>query len=212
VRLVVAGEDGSSENIGIVSLREAMNIAADRGLDLVEVSPNADPPVCRVMDYSKFLYERSKKEREARKSQKQIEIKEIRLQMKTNDYHLGFKVKDARRWLADGIKVRVRIRFQGREITYQDLAREQMNGIIADLQDVAIVEQMPIMEGKSMFMVLSTSAGKESKSEKPAAAKEVKEAKEGKDKEAAKPAPKASDAPTEAKPTKTKAPPPASKS
>lgn len=158
------------ENVGVVSLREAQNIAADRGLDLVEVSPNADPPVVRVMDYSKFLYERSKKEREARKAQKTIEVKEIHLQLKTNDYHLGFKVRDARRWLSEGMKVKVRIKFHGREITYPELARKQMNEIFTDLQDVAVIEQPPTMDGRSMLMVLapvSSSGSKEKKSQPP---------------------------------------------
>src|SRR5688572_13552442 len=109
VRLIAQGTDGKNENLGVVSLRDALNIAADRGLDLVEVSPEAEPPVCRVMDFSKFLYERSKKEREARKAQKTIEVKEIRLRPKTNDHHLGFKVRDARKWLSEGMKVKVRI-------------------------------------------------------------------------------------------------------
>jgi translation initiation factor IF-3 len=146
--------------MGVVSVREALNIAADRGLDLVEVSPNADPPVCRVMDFSKFLYERSKKEREARKSQKQIEVKEIRLRPKTNDHHMGFKVRDARKWLEDGMKVKVRIRFKGREITYPELAREQLMEVAQELQDVAIVEQAPNMDGKTMLMVLAPAPDK----------------------------------------------------
>jgi len=149
-----------------VSLREALNIAADKGLDLVEVSPESEPPVCRVMDYSKFLYERSKKEREARKAQKIIEVKEIQLQLKTNDYHLGFKVRDARRWLEEGMKVKVRVKFHGREITYPELARKQLAEIANELQDVAMVEQHPSMDGKSMLMVLSPG------SEKPSAPKD----------------------------------------
>jgi translation initiation factor IF-3 len=163
VRLIVQGQEGKSENLGIVPLREAMNIAADRGLDLVEVSPDADPPVCRVMDFSKFLYERSKKEREARKAQKTIEVKEIRLRPKTNDHHLSFKVRDARKWLADGMKVKVRIRFRGREITYPEIAREQLNEIAEVLQDIAIVEQAPNMDGKTMLMVLAPSPDKDKK-------------------------------------------------
>lgn len=163
VRLIVQSAEGKSENLGVVSLREAINIAADRGLDLVEVSPDADPPVCRVMDFSKFLYERSKKEREARKAQKTIEVKEIRLRPKTNDHHLGFKVRDARKWLADGMKVKVRIRFRGREITYPEIAREQLNEIAEELQDIAIVEQAPNMDGKTMLMVLAPSPEKDKK-------------------------------------------------
>ena len=164
MRLIISGEHGENENIGVVPIREALSIANERGLDLVEVSPNADPPVCRVMDFSKFLYERSKKEREARKAQKTIEIKEIRLRPKTNDHHLSFKVRDARRWIGDGMKVRVRIRFRGREITYPELARDQLNQIAEMLHDVAIVEQMPNMDGKTMLMVLApATADKEAK-------------------------------------------------
>ncbi len=163
VRLIVQGPKGENENLGVVPLREALNIAADRGLDLVEVSPSAEPPVCRVMDFSKFLYERSKKEREARKAQKVIEVKEIRLRPKTNDHHLSFKVRDARKWLAEGMKVKVRIRFRGREITYPEIAREQLNEIATELQDIAIVEQAPNMDGKTMLMVLAPASEKDKK-------------------------------------------------
>ena len=163
VRLIVTGPDNKNENLGVVPLREALNIAADRGMDLVEVSPDADPPVCRVMDFSKFLYERSKKEREARKAQKTIEVKEIRLRPKTNDHHLSFKVRDARKWIGDGMKVKVRIRFRGREIDYPQIAREQLEEIAQELQDVAAVEQPPTMDGKTMLMVLAPATEKEKK-------------------------------------------------
>jgi translation initiation factor IF-3 len=159
----VQGPNNSNENLGVVPLRDALNIASEKGLDLVEVSPNADPPVCRVMDFSKFLYERSKKEREARKAQKTIEVKEIRLRPKTNDHHLGFKVRDARKWLNDGMKVKVRIRFRGREITYPEIARVQLQEIAQELQDIAIVEQAPNMDGKTMLMVLAPSPDKDKK-------------------------------------------------
>ena len=163
VRLIVQGPKGENENLGVVSLSEALRIAQDRNMDLVEVSPQADPPVCRVMDFSKFLYDRSKKEREARKAQKTIEVKEIRLRPKTNEHHLSFKVRDARKWLGEGMKVKVRIRFRGREIDYPQIAREQLNEIIDDLQDVAIVEQQPTMDGKTMLMVLAPSPDKDKK-------------------------------------------------
>ena len=163
MRLVVQGEGGKSENVGVKTFREAMEIAQERGLDLVEVAPNEDPPVCRVMDYSKFLYERSKKEREARKAQKTIEVKEIQLQLKTNEYHLGFKVKDARRWLSEGMKVKVRVKFIGREITYPELGRKMMDTVIESLQDVAQIEQPPSMEGRAMLMVLAPLTTKEKK-------------------------------------------------
>ncbi len=146
--------DEEGENLGVVSLREGLNRSEDVGLDLVEVAPNANPPVCRIMDFGKFLYEKEKKEREARKSQTKVEIKEIRLRPKTTDHHKGFKVRDARRWLKDGMKVRVTIRFRGREITYPEIALEDLREIAEDLSDVAEVEQAPKMEGRSMFMML----------------------------------------------------------
>ncbi len=124
-------------------------------MDLVEVSPNADPPVCRVLDYGKFLYEKSKKDKEARKSQSKIEIKEIRLRPKTSEHHRGFKVRSARGWLNEGKKVRVRIRFRGREITYPELALEDLKQIAEELSDIATIEQAPNMEGRTMFMMLS---------------------------------------------------------
>jgi len=126
-------------------------------LDLVEVSGNATPPVCRIMDFGKFLYERTKKEREAKKAQTKIEVKEIRLRPKTNEHHRSFKTRDARRWLNDGMKVRVTVRFRGREITYPELALEDLKEIAAELADAAIVEQVPAIEGRVMTMVLSPS-------------------------------------------------------
>jgi translation initiation factor IF-3 len=147
--------DHDGENLGVVSLREGLDKAEQAGLDLVEVAPNANPPVARVMNFSKFLYEKEKKEREARKSQTKIEIKEIRLRPKTTDHHKGFKVRDARRWLADGMKVRVTIRFRGREITYPEIALEDLREIAEELADVSIVEQAPKMEGRTMFMMLA---------------------------------------------------------
>jgi translation initiation factor IF-3 len=124
-------------------------------LDLVEVSPSADPPVVRVMDYGKFLYQQAKKEREARKAQKQIEVKEIRLRPKTTDHHKSFKLRDARRWLEDGMKVKVRIRFRGREITYPEIALEELMEVAEELADVSVIEQKPNLEGRTMLMVLA---------------------------------------------------------
>jgi translation initiation factor IF-3 len=148
------------DNVGVISTNEAMRIAREADLDLVEVAPNANPPVCRVMDYGKFLYERTKKEREARKSQVKVEIKEIRLRPKTTDHHRGFKVRDARRWLESGKKVKVRIRFRGREITYPEIALNDLKKIAEDLSDVGVVEQPPSMEGRSMLMVLAPNKSK----------------------------------------------------
>lgn len=143
------------ENVGVVSIEEAMRIARDAELDLVEVAPNSDPPVCRVMDFGKFIYERAKKEREARKAQTKIEVKEIRLRPKTNEHHRDLKVRDARRWLLDGMKVKVRIRFRGREITYPEIALSDLKEVAESLSDVAIVEQAPALEGRTMLMVLA---------------------------------------------------------
>jgi len=122
---------------------------------LVEVAPNADPPVCRVLNYGKFLYEKSKKDREARKAQTKVEIKEIRLRPKTSPHHRGFKVRNARRWLIEGKKVRVRIRFRGREITYPEIAIEDLKQIAEELSDVSTIEMMPDMEGRTMLMMLA---------------------------------------------------------
>jgi len=138
-----------------VTLSEALAIAHEHELDLVEVSPAAEPPVARVMDYGKFLYQQAKRDREARKSQKQIEVKEIRLRPKTTDHHKSFKTRDARRWLEEGMKVKVRVRFRGREITYPEIARQQLVEIAEELADVAVIEQKPDLEGRTMLMVLA---------------------------------------------------------
>lgn len=156
VRLI--GPDG--QNLGVVSLREALSLAQQSTLDLVEIAPNVDPPVCRVLDYGKFLYEKAKKEREARKAQTKIEIKEIRLRPKTSDHHRSFKIRDARRWLVEGKKVRVRIRFRGREITYPEIAVEDFREIAAELSDVSSIEQSPTMEGRTMLMTLAPGKAK----------------------------------------------------
>jgi len=151
VRLI--GPNG--ENIGVVSIEEANRVARDAELDLVEVAPNSDPPVCRVMDFGKFIYERAKKDREARKAQTKIEVKEIRLRPKTNEHHRDLKVRDARRWLESGMKVKVRIRFRGREITYPEIALNDLKEIAEELSELAVVEQAPALEGRTMLMVLA---------------------------------------------------------
>jgi translation initiation factor IF-3 len=140
-----------------VPIEEARRIAQDADLDLVEVAPNSEPPVCRVMDFGKFLYERTKKEREARKAQTKIEIKEIRLKPKTTAHHRSFKVRDARGWLEEGMKVIVRVRFKGREIDYVDLGLQDLKEVAEELGDVSIIEKPPMMEGKSVLMVLAPS-------------------------------------------------------
>ena len=139
----------------MVSIEDAQRMAREAELDLVEVAPAAEPPVCRVMDFGKFVYERAKKEREARKAQTKIEVKEIRLRPKTNEHHRDFKIRDARRWLMDGNKVKVRIRFRGREIDYLDIALTDLKEVAEALSDVGVVEQVPALEGRTMLMVLA---------------------------------------------------------
>jgi len=155
VRLIGA----SGENVGVVPTREALRMAREADLDLVEVAPNSTPPVCRIMDFGKFLYEREKKEREARKTQTKIEVKEIRLRPKTTGHHREFKVEDARRWLDHNMKVRVTIRFRGREITYPEIALEDLREIAQSLSDVSVVEQAPSIEGRAMSMMLVPAKG-----------------------------------------------------
>ncbi len=151
VRLIGA----NGENVGVVSIEEALQMAQDAELDLVEVAPNSDPPVCRIMDFGKFIYERAKKEREAKKAQTKIEVKEIRLRPKTNEHHRDLKVRDARRWLAEGMKVKVRIRFRGREFDYPEIALQDLKEVAQELADIALVEQAPALEGRTMLMVLA---------------------------------------------------------
>lgn len=146
--------DQNNNNLGVMHIRDALDRAAEAELDLVEVAPQADPPVCRILDYGKFQYEQAKKERLARKAQKITETKEVRLRSSINDHHLGFKVRDARRWLQEGMKVKFRIRFRGREITYPEIARDQLMRIAEELSDVAIVEAQPDMEGRTMLMIM----------------------------------------------------------
>ncbi|HZY41308.1 MAG TPA: translation initiation factor IF-3 [Anaerolineae bacterium] len=153
VRLIGADR----QHVGIVSSQDALRMAREAQLDLVEISPQAEPPVVQIMDFGKFLYEQHKKEREAKKAQKIIEVKEIQLRPKTDPHHRGFKVRDARKWLEDGMKVKVRVRFRGREIAYPQLAREDLDEVAKELADIAVIEQYPNMEGRTMLMVLAPS-------------------------------------------------------
>ncbi len=156
VRLITE-EEG---NIGVVPLRRALEMAEEKHLDLVEVAPDAIPPVCRIMDYGKFQYDKQKRERKARKQQQKVEIKEIQLGPKTDDHHLGFKVQRARKWLDDGMKVRIKIRFRGRENLHPEIGRGRLEKIAIELNDVAIVEQHPNQEGNVMVMMLAPQAEK----------------------------------------------------
>ncbi|MBK6327908.1 MAG: translation initiation factor IF-3 [Chloroflexi bacterium] len=151
VRLI----DQNNQNHDVVPTRKALEMAQEAGLDLVEVAPNADPPVCRIMDYGKFAYEKTKREREARKHQKQIEIKTLKLTPRTAGFHRDILVKKAREWLGEGKKVKFQIRFRAREITYPEIGQEMLEGIATELGDVSEVEQAPKLEGWSMTLMLT---------------------------------------------------------
>lgn len=152
-----------------MSLREALAIAEERGLDLVEVAPNAVPPVCKITDYGKLRYEQTKKEREARKNQKQAELKEVRLKPKTDEHDLEVKAKQARRFLLAGDKVKFTVRFRGREIFHPDIGREMLEQMAEELRDVATVEQRPLMEGRALSLLLAPSAKPKAPRERPPA-------------------------------------------
>ncbi len=143
-----------------MTVPEALRLAQDKNLDLVEVAPNAQPPVCRIIDFGKFMYERTKKEREAKKAQKSIEVKELRIRPKTNWYHTGFKLKRVREFLKNGNKIRVRVIFRAREITHTAIGRDILEKVAMELADAATIEQVPVMDGKSMVMLLSPGAMK----------------------------------------------------
>ncbi len=149
----VVDEEGNQ--LGVLPTFEALRLAQERGVDLVEVAPNAVPPVCRLLDFGKFQYERQKKDREARKAQKVIEIKEIRLKPRTGEHDLDTKVRKSLGFLEEGAKVRVTVRFRGREITHPEIGREQLAEFAQKVGDAAIIEQQPAMEGPNLFMMLS---------------------------------------------------------
>ena len=139
---------------------EALRLAEERSLDLVEVAPQAKPPVAKLMDFGKYQYERAKRDREARKARKDVEVKEIRLRPKTGEHDLAFKVRKARGFLENGAKVKVRIRFRGREITHPEVARRQLARIADDLADISAIEQHPGFEGRTILMILAPSKRK----------------------------------------------------
>jgi len=147
--------DADGKQLGILPRHEALRLAQERDLDLVEVAPNANPPVVKLMDFGKYQYEKAKREREARKASKQIEVKEVRLRPKTDEHDVNFKIRQARSFLESGAKVKVRMRFRGREIYNLDVARKQFDYFIRELEDVAAIEQRPRFEGRTMLMILA---------------------------------------------------------
>ena len=156
VRLI----DEAGGQVGVVPTREALQIAQQRNLDLVEVAPTAVPPVCRLLDYGKYKYEQTKKERESKKNQKSSMLKEVRLRPKIDDHDLLVKARTAQRFLQEGDKVKVTVVFRGRELAHMDIGRALLDRIVEDLREVATPERPPTMEGKSMMVMLSPSSAK----------------------------------------------------
>jgi len=152
-RIRLVSETG--EQLGIITSDEARTIAEERGMDLVEIAPNADPPVCRLMDYGKYLYASAKKKQESKKKQKQITVKEIKFRPGTDIGDYDIKVRNLTRFLDAGNKVKVTLRFRGREMAHQELGMEMLKRVEEDLKEIGIVEQMPKMEGRQMVMVLA---------------------------------------------------------
>ncbi|MCU0464468.1 MAG: translation initiation factor IF-3 [Anaerolineae bacterium] len=151
VRLI----DQNNENVGVVPFLRALEMAETADLDLVEVAPTAVPPVCRIMDFGKFQYEKQRRERKAKKAQKIVEVKQVRLNPGTDDYHLGFKMEDARKWLQEGNKVRFSIRFRGRQNLHTEIGLNRLIRIAEEMKDVSQIEQNATLEGNTMTMTLA---------------------------------------------------------
>lgn len=147
------GDEG--QQLGIVSTRDALAMAREKGLDLIEVAPTANPPVCRIMDYGKYKYDQGKREREARKKQHVTEVKGIRLKPDTDEHDFQFKLKHVLRFLKEGDKVKITVIFRSREITHPEFAKRQLDRIVEAASDIAVVEKAPGMEGRTMTMILS---------------------------------------------------------
>jgi translation initiation factor IF-3 len=147
--------DERGDMVGVVSRNEALNMAADAGLDLVEIAPNADPPVCKILDFGKYKYEEQKKKNEARKKQKVIEVKEVKFRPSIDDHDYDVKMRSMQKFIGEGDKVKVTMRFRGRELAHQELGMDVLMRVKGDLDAVAKVEQFPRMEGRQMTMVIS---------------------------------------------------------
>lgn len=142
------------EQLGVVNLRQAMQVAEEADLDLVEISPTAKPPVCKIMDFGKFKYQESKKQHEAKLKQKQVQVKEIKFRPGTDEGDYQIKLRNITRFLTEGDKVKVTLRFRGREMTHQELGLAQLRRVEADVAEISVTEQFPKMEGRQMVMVL----------------------------------------------------------
>jgi len=153
----VIGSDGTQ--LGIMTSQEALRLAQSEALDLVEVNPKADPPVCKVMDFGKYKYEEKKRANEARKKQTVVEIKEVKVRPKTDDHDLDTKVRHIRRFLEEGNKAKITVRFRGREITHPEKGREVLDDVIKALEGMIIIESNPALEGKAMTMLIAPRPG-----------------------------------------------------
>lgn len=149
----MVGIDG--QQIGVMPVERAISAAYDEGLDLVEVAPNAEPPVCRIMDYGKYLFEQNKKLQASRRKQKQTQIKEVKFRPSTEEGDYQVKLRNLKRFLEEGDKTKISLRFRGREMLHQDLGRDLLDRVREDLSELAMVEQMPKLEGRQMVMVLA---------------------------------------------------------
>lgn len=150
--------DADGSNLGVIDTSAALKRAADQGLDLVEVNPKASPPVCKILDFGKYKYEEKKKQREAKRKQTVVEVKEIKLRPKTDDHDLNVKTRAARKFLEAGNKVKVTCRFRGREITHPQIAQRQLQFFVETTEDIANVEQSAAMEGRTMALLLAPKA------------------------------------------------------
>ena len=168
--------DADGNQMGVLATRDALTAAETAGLDLVEVAPTATPPVCRIMDYGKFKYQTSKKAKEAKKKQTVISVKEMKLRGKTEEHDLQFKLRNIKRFLEDGDKVKILIMFKGREITHTELGMSMLKRVAEELKDMATIETAPKLEGRSMTMVVAPAPQKVEKAKTEAAALSENEA------------------------------------
>ena len=147
--------DDLGEKKGVMNINDALDLAFEKKLDLVLVAPNTEPPVCKIMNYGKYKFEQAKKEKEARKNQKVLEMKELRVTPNIEKHDFEFKAKNARKFLEDGNKVKITVRFRGREMNYTKMGEQTLNDFIENLSDIANVEKKPLLEGKNMFIILA---------------------------------------------------------
>ncbi len=150
--------DEEGQKQGVMDTQKALEIAYDKNLDLVLVAPNGNPPVCKIMNYGKYKFEQAKKEKEAKKKQKTFELKELRITPNTEEHDFNFKVKNARKFIEDGCKVKITVRFRGRELNYVKQGENILNKFMEELSDISVPEKKPILEGKNMFIILAKKA------------------------------------------------------